>query len=83
MLNCKDITDLLTEYLEGQMSLADRMQVKMHLAMCGHCQRYVDQLKLTIDSCGGIPEPEVDDHLEQELLARFRNWKTRSGDVPP
>ena len=83
MLSCKAITELLTEYLEGQMTFADRMQVKMHLAMCGHCKRYVEQLKLTIDSCGEIPEPEVDDHLEQELLTVFRDWKTKDGDVPP
>jgi len=83
MLSCKDITDLLTEYLEGQMSFADRMQIKMHLAMCGHCRNYADQLRLTVDSCGEIPHPEVDDHLEQELLATFRNWKGQDGDVSP
>ncbi len=80
MLSCKDITDLLTEYLEGQLSFADRMQIKMHLAMCGHCRTYVDQLELTVQSCGEIPAPEVDDHLEQELLAVFRDWKSRDGD---
>lgn len=83
MLSCKDITDLLTDYLEGQMSFADRMQIKMHLAMCGHCRNYVDQLKLTVDSCGRIPEPEVDEHLEQELLSVFRDWRRVEGDVPP
>lgn len=83
MLSCKDITNLLTEYLEGGMTFADRMQMKMHLALCGHCRNYAAQLKLTIDSCGEIPPPEVDDHLEQELLETFRNWKSREGDVPP
>ncbi len=83
MLSCKDITDLLTEYLEGEMSLGDRMRIRMHLAMCGHCRTYVTQLKLTVDSCGRIPPPEVTEDLREDLLATFRNWKAEGADSTP
>lgn len=79
MLNCKDITELLTEYLEGEMTLLDRMRVRTHLLMCPPCRRYADQLALTIASCGHLPEPEVDEGLEQALLETFRNWKVHDG----
>ena len=83
MLSCKDITDLLTEYLEGEMTLGDRMRIRMHLAVCGHCRTYVEQLELTIDSCGHIPPPEVTDDLREALLSTFRDWKAEgSGPTP-
>jgi len=83
MLSCKDITELLTEYLEGEMSFADRTQLRAHLLMCSPCQRYVDQLELCIDSCGQLPPPAVDESLEQALLETFRTWSMREGDVSP
>lgn len=80
MLSCKDITELLTEYLEGEMSLAGRVQVRMHMTMCGHCRTYLKQLKLTIDSCGRIPPPEITEDLREELLTTFREWKAGGVD---
>ena len=83
MVNCKDITELLTEYLEGEMSFGERMQVRAHLMMCGPCKLYADQLQLSIDSCGRLPQPEVDEQLRAALMETFRNWTMHDGDVPP
>lgn len=83
MVSCKDITELLTEYLEGEMSFGERMQIRAHLMMCCACQRYVEQLKLCVDSCGHLPPPEVDEELQEALMTTFRDWTVREGDVPP
>jgi anti-sigma factor ChrR (cupin superfamily) len=75
MLTCKEITDLVTEYAEGNLSLMDRIRFQLHIGMCRHCRRYVRQVKATAAALGLLPPPEVPPDLELELLQRFETWK--------
>ncbi|MFK8332346.1 zf-HC2 domain-containing protein [Pseudomonas sp. BJa5] len=47
MLNCRDISELASEFIDGTLSLGDRNWVFIHLRQCMHCSRYIDQLELT------------------------------------
>jgi anti-sigma factor RsiW len=76
MPTCKEITDLVTEYAEGNLSLLDRIRFQMHIGMCRNCRRYVRQVKATAGALGLLPEPEMPPELELELLRRFESWKT-------
>ena len=51
-MSCKDITEKANQYLDKDLSFFGRLKVKMHLRMCGHCQRYVEQLNTTIQILG-------------------------------
>ena len=83
MLTCREITELVTEYLEGDLSLRDRLRFQMHLGMCQNCRRYVRQLKATASALGRLPPPPMSHALEVELLRRFDGWnKARPGKRP-
>ena len=79
MLTCQELTELITDYLEGRMPLRDRARMRFHLLYCRGCRAYLRQMRLTIRSLGALstaqslasPPPE----LPPELIARFRNWK--------
>lgn len=75
MLTCRELTELVTNYLEGRLSLADRVRFEMHLAMCRHCRAYVQQMRLTIAALGRIPDEPASQELCNHLLDRFRHWK--------
>lgn len=79
MLSCKEITQLVTEYVEGALSLRDRLRFQLHIGMCRHCRAYLRQMKLTAKTLGYLPEPELPPDLEAELLARFESWKASRG----
>ena len=79
MLTCKEITALVTDYAEGNLSLLDRLRFRMHLGMCRNCRRYVRQMKATAAALGRLPPPELSPELEEELLRRFDGWKGRRG----
>jgi anti-sigma factor ChrR (cupin superfamily) len=68
MLTCKEITELVTDYAEGNLSFMDRLRFRMHIGMCRNCRRYVRQVKATAAAL-----------LEQELLQRFESWKRTRG----
>jgi predicted anti-sigma-YlaC factor YlaD len=75
MLTCRELTELVTEYLEGQLSLGQRLRFEMHIAMCGHCRAYLRQMKHTVQILGKLPEESVPPDALNELLERFRGWK--------
>lgn len=76
MLTCKEMTDLVTDYLEGRMSFMDRVRFQMHLGMCKHCRAYVAQMRLTVATLSRLPAEPMPEDVRDELLQRFRSWST-------
>jgi anti-sigma factor RsiW len=79
MLSCKEITQLVTEYVEGALSLRDRLRFQLHIGMCRYCRAYLRQMKLTAKTLGYLPEAELPPDVEDELLRRFESWKASRG----
>ena len=47
MLSCKDLVAHSSDFLDGQLSLRERLGVRAHLAMCRHCRRFIRQMKVS------------------------------------
>lgn len=77
-LTCKKLTEAVTDYLEGELTVAQWVRFQMHLGMCVGCRRYLRQMKLTIRTLGRLPEEPVPAAVREELLRRFRGWKAGS-----
>lgn len=75
MLTCKELTELITDYLEGRQSFLERVRFELHLGMCRHCRAYLRQMKETIDTLGALPEETIPPEVSSQLLDRFRAWK--------
>ncbi len=75
MLTCKEVTELVTDYLEGRLSFGQRVAFHMHLGMCRHCRAYLRQMKVTIRTLGRLPEEPIPAVVRDELLARFRSLR--------
>lgn len=46
MLNCIEATRLMSEALERPLTLAERLQLQMHVAMCRGCRQFGRQMPL-------------------------------------
>mgnify|MGYP001159347094 CR=1 FL=1 len=75
MLTCREVTEVVTDYLEGRQSLMQRLRFQMHLGMCRHCRAYLKQMKSTIDTLGTLPGESIPPEMSQQVLERFRTWK--------
>lgn len=75
MLTCRELTELVTNYLEGRVSMTDRLRFEMHLAMCRHCRAYVQQMRQTIGALGRLSAERASQEVCDHLLDRFRHWK--------
>ena len=64
MLKCREVTEQASALIDGELSWMPRLQMRLHLAMCKHCSRFVRQLRLLSDALGqrrqatGEPLPE-------------------------
>jgi anti-sigma factor RsiW len=74
-LVCRELVELVTDYLEGRLPEGDRSRFEEHLDRCDGCTTYVEQMRRTIQALGHIPEESLPPEAERELLAAFRDWR--------
>ena len=73
-LACRELVELITDYLEGVLPAADQQRFTAHLQVCPGCRKYVEQMRLTIRAIGrATPEP-LPPETRQRLLETFREW---------
>jgi anti-sigma factor RsiW len=75
LLSCQELVELVTDYLEGAMSAADRSRFDAHLSGCPYCTTYLEQMRQTIRLIGRLPDESLAPEAMTELLARFRGWR--------
>jgi len=75
---CRELVEVLTEYLEGTLSQEDRRRLEAHLAECPNCVDYVEQFRQTIDALGAMSPETIAPEAREELLEAFRGWRERS-----
>jgi anti-sigma factor RsiW len=75
MITCRELTELITDYLEGRLGLGDRLRFQLHLGLCRHCRAYLRQMRATVSALGRLPGEGPPPEVEAELLRRFRGWK--------
>jgi anti-sigma factor RsiW len=72
---CRELVELVTDYLEGRLPAADRERFDAHIAGCDACTAYLEQMRQTLTALGHIPEESISVEARQELLVAFRDWR--------
>jgi anti-sigma factor RsiW len=75
-LTCKELVELVTEYLEGGLDPVDRTRFEEHLITCPPCQIHLDQVRRTIEVVGRLTEDQLSEAAQRDLLQAFRDWKS-------
>jgi anti-sigma factor RsiW len=76
-LNCRELVELVTAYLEGDLSIGERKRFDAHLSGCEGCTMYVEQMRRTIELTGTLSVDDVSQEAQEALLRAFRDWKER------
>ena len=71
-LTCRELVELVTDYLEGAMDDPTRLRVDQHLAGCPGCTAYLDEMRVTIRLTGRLTEGDIDPAARDALLHAFR-----------
>jgi anti-sigma factor RsiW len=71
---CRELVELVTDYLEDRLSPLDRTRFETHLAACDACRTYLEQFRQTVRTLGRLPEESLSPEARKALLAAFRDW---------
>ena len=74
-MTCQELVELVTAYLDGSLPDDQRRAFDEHLAACPGCDRYLDQLRTTIDVLGELPEESLTTPARERLLEAFAEWR--------
>lgn len=71
-LRCREVVELVTDFLEGSLVVERRDLFERHMAMCTWCQTYLDQMRRTLSMVGQLREEDVPPALVHSLSLAFR-----------
>jgi len=88
-MTCRELTELVTDRLEGRLGLLDRLRFALHLGGCRGCRAFLRQVRATLGTLRrlGAPVPPAP-AVEAALRRAFAAWAPRAGsasrtDRPP
>lgn len=71
---CKQLVELVTDYLDGALAPDVAARFDAHLLECDGCVTYLEQFRSTISTLGRVPSDRLDEGLRGRLLDAFRGW---------
>jgi len=73
-LTCKELVELVTEYLENTLPHNESIRFENHLQRCTGCTTYVEQMRQTIALVGRLSKEVIPLETREPLLVIFRDW---------
>ena len=77
MLRCRDVVDLLADYLDGALDPETASALEAHLAGCQDCAAFFNTYRGTVRSSRRLSESQLPHELRERLLT-FLRGQTRS-----
>lgn len=74
-MDCNELVELVTAYLDGALDLDTRARFDVHLTECDGCDNYLQQLRTTVETLGKVGGDELDPAFRDRLLTAFRDWR--------
>lgn len=77
-ITCKEVVEIVTDYLEGSLKAEDRRRFEDHLQDCSGCCTYLEQMRQTIRALSRLPAQSISLEAQRALRHAFQDWKKRS-----
>jgi len=74
-MDCNELVELVTAYLDGSLDLDARERFDLHLLECDGCANYLQQVQATVSTVGKIPFDELEPAFRARLLDAFKDWR--------
>lgn len=67
MLMCRDLVRISSDYIDGKLSTADKLSVKLHMLMCRDCRSFIGNLRESIQLMKGHSDYRLDEGFARRL----------------
>jgi hypothetical protein len=72
MPTCRDITRQTTAFDEGGLSWRERLAFRLHILMCRHCSRYLEQMRQMRRRTADLPREPAPPAARGRAIEAFR-----------
>ncbi len=73
-LTCRELVEIITDYLEGALPPPERARFDAHIRDCDGCATYLEQMRTTIRLVGTLTENHLEPAARGHLLHLVREW---------
>ena len=71
-MNCRELTEVLLDYITGELSEEHRDRIEKHLVRCPPCVTFVETYQVTIKLTRQLPQAPLPPELKERLQAALR-----------
>ena len=83
MMTCKHVTERASDLIDGNLGLWETLRIRLHLAICRGCERFIAQMRVTRDltraACVAEAADSADDARVDAILSRVHDAKRPGG----
>jgi anti-sigma factor RsiW len=83
MLTCRELVELVTDYLDGALPPDRQAEVVAHLEGCEGCLRYLAQLQATRQVLTTVPSATLSAEERSAVVDAFREWCSTAHPTTP
>jgi hypothetical protein len=85
MLNCRQVTRLVSQSMDAKLSWPSRLGIRLHLLYCVWCRRYAHQLQLLRKATSNLSAESFSEsaQLSTEAKAEMRSRLQEALKQPP
>ncbi|MEA2483533.1 MAG: hypothetical protein QOC55_1480 [Thermoleophilaceae bacterium] len=76
-MTCRELVELVTDYFEDSLAPENRQRFEQHLSACVYCDRYVEQMRVTVRTVGRLDEESISPEARDTLLGAFKDWSAQ------
>ena len=77
MLTCREVTELASHYVDGQMTTRQTLGFRLHLSLCKNCRRFISQFRTTISYVRLLPDQSSLSNEQADAIAERVVQKSR------
>jgi len=74
-LTCREVVELVTDYLGRRLQPQERAVLEQHLLVCPPCTIYFEQMRSMVELAGTLDQAAAKPPDRAALLTMFRRWK--------
>ena len=77
MLKCREVSEQMSEYIDGEVTPLQRGRLAFHLLMCGHCRRFFHQMRLVTRTIAQREQAdlELDEAHATDIVRKIQRTK--------
>ncbi|MDZ4094373.1 MAG: zf-HC2 domain-containing protein [Paracoccaceae bacterium] len=84
MLSCREVAELADGLIDGDLTAMQALQMRLHVAMCKGCNRFIGQMRVTRDLADAVvADPgtvsEADDRRISAIFAQLHAEQKNGG----